>query len=137
MNFASLNCVFLFLFDLRDDFEVVNTGSVVILVGTGKKLFEGFSVLISCGLVFFLLNFFFLLNTLPELFSFNSLKSLKLLGGFSSLFGEPLLEGLFLFFLMESFHGFGESESSVFIELDFASFFFLLFYKNLFLFKGG
>ena len=115
----------------------MNTGSVVILVGTGQKLFEGFSVLISCGLVFFLLNFFFLLNSLPELFSFNSLKSLKLLGGFSSLFGEPLLEGLFLFFLMESFHGFGESESSVLIELNFASFFFLLFDEILFLFKGG
>ena len=75
----------------------MDTCSVVILVWAGKELFEGFSVFISCGLVFFLLNFFFLLNGLPELFSFNSLKFLKLLGGFSSLFCKPLLEGLFLF----------------------------------------
>ncbi len=51
--------------------------------------------------------------------------------------GESLLEGLFLFFLMKSFHGFGESDGSVLIELDLASFFLLLFDQILFLFEDG
>ena len=137
LDFSSLDWTFLLLFDLRNYFEIMDTCSVVILIWTCKELFESFSVLICSWLILLFLIFFFFLIGNSVFFSFDSLKFLKLQSSFSSLFGKSLLEGLFLFFLMESFHGFGESDGSIFIELKFFSFFLLFFYEILFLFEGG
>jgi len=106
---------------------------IIVHVFTIGKIHQQRPLILIITVILHLLMLFFL-HVGFVLPSVDPLDPFELICSLSPLLGEPLLEGILLFLLVQSFHGLAESLGGILVELLLASLFLLFANKVLLLF---
>lgn len=110
---------------------------IVVLVGTRQVLLESFTILLWPRLFFSFVILLFIFHKWTVFFGLGPLDFLKLLGCFSPLLSQPLLERVLFFFWLQFLHRFSKSNGCILVELLFSELVLVFFYAILLLFEEG